>query len=115
MKLSVIAAATLAIAGCASAPPPPAESYGTALGTAQTAARLGAASDADAYARLSLARREIESATALARLGKNDEAARTIVRANADAELALELTRATLARARARNARAALEQAREGR
>ena len=116
MKLSLAIAAAVLACGCtqASAPPPRAASFASAIDMSTAAARMGGKSDENVARRLRLARQEIDVASELARQGKNEEATRELARADADAELALELARETVARTRARDARAALEVAREG-
>lgn len=87
----VISAAALA-AGCASFPAP-AQHLADAESARRTAQELGAASDPNARLHVQLADEQIRKAREQMREGNNKAADLLLIRAHADAELALALTR----------------------
>jgi hypothetical protein len=84
--------------------------------TAQTSAAVaraetvGAANEPQAALHLKLAREEIAEAARFTAAGEDAHAQRALERADLDAELAVALTRESSLRARARQARAEIEQ-----
>ena len=100
--------------GCANSVPPPNASLGSAVDAVRSAWNVGAQNDKIADEHLRRANAEIDRAITLMREGKNAEATRLLARANVDAELALELGREGIVQRRARDARAVVEAAREG-
>lgn len=87
----VICAATLAT-GCATFPPP-AQHLADAESARRSAEELGAASDPNARLHVQLADEQIAKARELMKEGNNKAADLMLIRAHADAELALALTR----------------------
>jgi len=86
--------------GCGSAPPPTARL--TSSEAAIRAAReVGAPSDPKAALHLKLAEEQRQKAEALVKEGKNEEAEGLLMRAEADAELALALARSAQMKAEA--------------
>ncbi len=80
----------LAAAGCSGNPPLQTESSSSAIRAAEA---VGADESPRAALHLQLAKEELEHATGLAERGKQDEAASLLLRAEADAELAILLSR----------------------
>ncbi len=109
---AVILAATTF--GCAKSVPPPNASLGSAVDMVRSAWNVGAQNDKIADEYLRRANAEIERAITLMHQGNNAEATRMLARANADAELAVELARENIVERRARDARAVVQAAREG-
>ncbi len=109
---AVILAATTF--GCAKSVPPPNASLGSAVDMVRSAWNVGAQNDKIADEYLRRANGEIERAITLMHQGNNAEASRMLARANADAELAVELARENIVERRARDARAVVQAAREG-
>ncbi len=104
-----------AMFGCAKTVPAPDQSLASAVDTVRSAWNVGAQNDTAADEALRRANAEIQRAITLMREGKNDEATRLLARANVDAELALELGRESVMQRHARDARAVVQAAREGR
>jgi hypothetical protein len=92
--------AGMSLAGCASAPVP-ADRLASAQAGIRAAAEVGAEGVPEAALHLKMARDQVAQATALNRDGETDRAAMVLARAEADAELALTLTRESAARAEA--------------
>ena len=86
--------------GCAAAPIP-ADRLASAEAGIRGATEVGAESVPDAALHLKMARDQVAQAKALDRDGDTDRAASVLTRAQADAELALAMTRETHARAEA--------------
>jgi hypothetical protein len=78
--------------GCASAPPPT-EQLASAEASLRAAREIGAAQVPRAELHLRLAQEQLTKARTLSKDGDNEEAARLMDRAHADAELALALAR----------------------
>lgn len=78
--------------GCASAPPPT-NQLASAEASMRAARELGAAQVPRAELHLRLAQEQVTKARKLAQDGDNEQAARLLDRAHADAELALTLSR----------------------
>ncbi len=110
----VVLLAACTTLGCAKSVPPPQEGLASAVDTVRTAWNVGARNDAAAAESLTRANAEIERAITLMREGKNAEATRLLARANVDAELAIELGREGMMQRHARDARAVVQAAREG-
>ncbi len=89
------------LAGCASKTALKTDSSTAAIRTAE---ELGAPQVAQASLHLQLAKEELEAATALHEDGKKEEATSMLLRAEADAELAIALSRADAERTEAENA-----------
>lgn len=100
---SLVVAATLTLAGCASTYPPPTQSLADAQSAKRSAEELGSASQPNAQLHLRLAEEEIAQARAAMSEGDHKRATFLLVRARSDAELAIALTRETTARAEAQN------------
>jgi hypothetical protein len=113
--LKAVLAAALCCVACSRTVPPPDESLSQAIGLERDAWALGAQNDTQAHAAAELATEEIEQAMALIRQGKNAQADKVLLRAHADAELALQLTREAIVRQRVWETRSALMAAREQR
>ena len=73
------------------------------------AAAVGADNNPQAALHLKMARDQLKQAQALVNDGKDDEARLVLERANADAEVALMITRETVATANARKAEAEVQ------
>lgn len=80
------------IAGCGGAPPPDREMV-AAEAAIRGAKEIGAPSIPDASLHLRLAERQVDKAKALIRDGNNNRALMMLMRAQADAELAVALAR----------------------
>jgi hypothetical protein len=90
MVFAVAFAAAAIVAGCANAPPLRTEASTSGIRAAEEA---GAAKVPQASLHLQLAREELELARGLAAKGEKKEAASMLLRAEADAELAVVLSR----------------------
>lgn len=90
MVCAVAVVATAIIAGCASAPLRTTEATTSGIRAAE---EVGAAKVPQASLHLQLAREELELARKLAAKGDKEEAASMLLRAEADAELAVALSR----------------------
>lgn len=106
MKRNLRSVATLLVvcaglAGCASKTSLKTDSSTAAIRTAE---ELGAPQVAQASLHLQLAKEELEAATALHEDGKREEADSMLLRAEADAELAIALSRADAERTEAESA-----------
>ena len=108
MGTKKLAAICVALAGCASYPPPN-EGLATSVGAVHGAQEAGAEQLPDAALHLRLAQEENEKAKQLISEGENERATYMTERARADAELALALAHEEKARERARNATASLD------
>jgi hypothetical protein len=105
MSLSVVAAATAV--GCATSYPPPTQRMAEALATVRGAQEVGANDNPQGQLHLRLAQEELQNANILVTQGENKRADFVLVRAKADADLALAEAREGAA---AVKARAALQQ-----
>jgi multidrug efflux pump subunit AcrA (membrane-fusion protein) len=90
----------LGIVGCASAPPPH-EREASSEAAVRGAREVGAQQFPQAALHLKLAEEQLQKAKAQMNDGKNEDAAYTLLRAQADAELALALARENKTRAEA--------------
>lgn len=90
--LSFMAATSLAL-GCGGSFPPPTQPLADAESAQRSAAELGAASHPDAELHLRLAQEQTAKAKTLMSDGDNERAGRLLLRARADAELAIALSR----------------------
>jgi hypothetical protein len=91
------------IAGCASVPPPT-DRLAKSEGSIRGAAEVGAQSIPAASLYLKLAQEEFQTAKALMANGDNERAGYVFLRANADAELALNIARENQAKTGANHA-----------
>lgn len=107
MVCTVAVVATAIIAGCASAPLRTTEGATSGIRAAEEA---GAAKVPQASLHLQLAREELELARELAAKGEKEKAASMLLRAEADAELAVALSRGDAEKA---EALAAIERVRQ--
>ncbi len=103
-SLIPIVAASLAIVGCAASFPTPTQSLADAESAEHAAAELGAASQPSAQLHLQLAQEQIAKANVAIKNGDNERASGLLLRARADAELAIALTRDQSAKTRAQQA-----------
>lgn len=97
------AAATLSAAACASYPAPT-QHMADATAATRSAQEVGAASNPQAQLHLQMAQEEIARAQKLMANGDNERADSILSRAQADAELALQLTKETQTQAEAQKA-----------
>ena len=95
--------APLFAVGCGSAPPPTAR-LGSSEAAIRGAREVGAESEPKAALHLKLAEEQRQKAEALIKDGKNEEAEGLLMRAEADAELALALARTAQMRGEAQKA-----------
>src|SRR5690349_11934979 len=94
MKFDVIAiAVALAGSACGGSYPAPTQRMADATGAARSAEELGAARNPQSSLYLKLAREELDQARALLERNENKRADYVLIRAKADAELALALQR----------------------
>jgi hypothetical protein len=93
--------ALVAIAGCGGSFPPPSEKLSSAEAASRSAKELGAEKDPKAALYLKYANEQIEQAKALIASGDNRRADEILARANADAELAVQLSKENTTRAEA--------------
>ena len=96
------------VVGCASSSLPPAKVADT-QSSISAATAVGADQNPQAALHLKMARDQLSQARALIEDGKNSEAQLVLERANADAEVALMITREAQADANARKADAELQ------
>jgi hypothetical protein len=99
-----IVGVALVASGCGASFPVPAQKLADAESAQRSARELGADKKTDAQLNLKLATEEIEAAKAQIKAGDNRRAEFTLLRAKADAELALTLAREHDARADTVNA-----------
>jgi len=90
--------------GCGASYPMPAQSLADAQSAERSASELGAANQPKAQLYLQLAHEQIAKASAAMKEGNNERADALLMRARADAELAIALTRDQGARTGAQNA-----------
>lgn len=110
MAFAVSVAAATIIAGCANAPLRTEEASTSGIRAAEEA---GAAKVPQASLHLQLAREELAQARALTAKGEKDKAASMLLRAEADAELAVVLSREDNERTEANAAMARVRQLRQ--
>ena len=101
--LALIGAASTALAACGSYPAPNLQ-MATSMAAARSAEDLGATKNAQAALSLKLAQEELAEAKKLMTDGDNKRAEYVLMRANADAELAVMLAREAAMRAEATKA-----------
>jgi len=92
MRLSAILSLTTLLIGCGGSSLPPAKVADT-QSSISAAAAIGADQNPQAALHLKMARDQLQEAQGLIDAGKNDEARLVLERADADAEVALILTR----------------------
>jgi outer membrane murein-binding lipoprotein Lpp len=107
MVFAVAVVATAIVAGCANAPPLRTEASTSGIRAAEEA---GAAKVPQASLHLQLAKEELELAKGLAAKGEKKEAGSMLLRAEADAELAVAFSHKDAEKS---EARAAIERARQ--
>ena len=110
MVFAVAAVATAIVAGCAANVPLRTEASTSVIRAAEEA---GAAKVPQAALHLQLAKEELELAKGLAAKGKKEQAASMLLRAEADAELAVVLSRGDAERSEAQAAVARVRQLRQ--
>jgi hypothetical protein len=103
MKATVVGFVALALAGCATVAPPT-ERMAKTEGSIRGATEVGAASVPRASLHLRLAHDQLQIAKSLMTAGDHHEAALMLMRSQADAELALQLSREAQARASSQQA-----------
>jgi hypothetical protein len=96
----LLIAAPLLVVGCGSAPPPTAR-LASSEAAIRSAREVGAPNEPKAALHLKLAEEQRQKAEALVKEGKNEEAEGLLMRAEADAELALALARTAQMKAEA--------------
>lgn len=106
------AALLVLAAGCGGAAPPTAAQMG-AVSSARAAREVGAAARPRAAYHLELAEAQISRADELIEAGRMDEAERMLMRAQADADLAIVLTREAEVLAEAEEVRERIREMRE--
>ena len=99
-----VASLVFTTAGCAATFPAPTQSLADAQSAERSASELGAAGQPKAQLHLQLAHDQIAQASAAMKDGDNERAAGLLMRARADAELAIALTRDQTAKAGAQQA-----------
>lgn len=92
-SLFPILAASVVTIGCAASFPTPTQSLADAQSAERSAAELGAGTQPKAQLHLQLAQEQIAKATVAMKDGDNERANGLLMRARADAELAIALTR----------------------
>jgi hypothetical protein len=103
-KLALGIFAIAAIAGCGGSFPAPSQRLSSAEAASRSARELGAEKEPKAALYLKYANEQIERSKGLIAAGDNRGADETLARANADAELALQLAKETTTRAEANEA-----------
>ncbi len=93
LKIGMTVLAIAALSGCASSATIPAEKLAAPQAAAEAAKEMGAAQIPEAKLHLQLANQQIEQAKELLDSGDKERALRLLNRANADAELAVALTK----------------------
>jgi hypothetical protein len=102
LSLSIVAAATAV--GCAASYPPPTQRMAEALATVRGAQEVGANDNPQGQLHIRLAQEELQNASILVAQGDNKRADFVLVRAKADADLALAEAREGAALFAARSA-----------
>ena len=110
MVFAVAAVATAIVAGCAANVPLRTEASTSGIRAAEEA---GAAKVPQASLHLQLAKEELELAKGLAAKGEKEQAASMLLRAEADAELAVALSRGDVEKSEARAAAERVRQLRQ--
>lgn len=109
VTLVAAAIASAAIAGCATTTPVPADKLARAQAVIHSAEQMGPSADPRAALHLALAKQQVAQAKGLMKNGDNGSAGLVLLRAEADAEAALNLARAWWAE---RDANEALDEVR---
>ena len=112
ITMGALALACGSALGCGGAAAPTAQRTDT-MAALRSAEEVGAAGTPDASLHLQLAREQVSQADELIRVGHMQEAEEVLVRAKADAELAIALTREDDAREQAEDAAAQVRALRE--
>ena len=107
MNTTVFSLLTLSLAACATMTPPT-DRMARTEGSIRGASEVGAGGVPRASLHLRLAQEQFQSAKTFMRSGDNQEAALMFLRAQADAELALQLTRQAQAEASSQQAESEL-------
>ena len=113
LSLSLSVAGASALAGCGGDPPPN-DRLMASVAAARSAREMGAQSSPQAALHLKLADEEITKAKALMNDGDNKRAAYTLLRAKADAELALALAKENTAKMEAQQAEEQIKSLQQG-
>ena len=100
IKISLVAASALAVVACGSAAIP-ADRLARSQAAYRSAQEMGAANNPQAALHLRLAEEQLSTAKALIKDGENERADSVLRRAEADANLALDLARSETARGEA--------------
>lgn len=108
IRIIPISGAVLALAACASFPPPT-NTVASSMAAVRSAEELGAADVPHAALQLQLAQEEVAKAKRLMADGEDERAYHMALRASSDAELAIVLTRESAARREAVEARQGAE------
>jgi hypothetical protein len=103
--IPVVAGILVLLSAACAATPPPTQQLLTTQSAVRAADELGAEQDPRAALHLKLAQEQLAYAKQLIQKGQNARAQIFLERADADAELAIALTRRTVARAAAERAR----------
>ena len=93
MHKSIATVIAFVALGCAGSYPVPSQDLANAQSATRSAAEIGADTQPKAQLHLSLARDQIAQANAAIKDGDNERASSLLVRARADAELAIAMTR----------------------
>jgi hypothetical protein len=93
MHTSIATVIALVALGCGGSYPVPTQDLANAQSATRSAAEIGADNQPKAQLHLSLARDQIAQANAAMKDGDNERASSLLVRARADAELAIAMTR----------------------
>ncbi len=96
--------AVVTAVGCGGSFPPPSEKLSSAEAASRSARELGAEKDPKAALYLKYANEQIDTAKSLIAAGENRRAQEILDRANADAELAVQLAKENSTRAEANEA-----------
>lgn len=92
MRITAVALAAVAVSACASAPVP-ADKYARSRAAIQSAEVVNAEKVPNAAVHLTLAKNQHERAKELLKKGDNEQAASFLMRAEADAEVAMNIAR----------------------
>jgi len=101
VNIGMILIAACALAGCATASTLPAEKIAGPEGSAKAAAEIGANQVPEARLHLQLAEQQMDLARSLLKQGDKERAMRMLRRAEADADLAIALTKQRAAQVQA--------------
>lgn len=105
LRLSLVSIIALAlVAGCGGSYPPPTQRMADSESAVRAAQEVGGQNEPQAALHLKLAQEQIDQAKALMADGDNQRADFVLMRADADAELAVALARQATARQQAKDA-----------